>query len=307
MSRRGASRLPDPEREPTGEWAWLEERPVFTTHGEKGGNVTRVPPDAVLEPFRPGFACLIAGLAVSSGLMIAGAGLVVAGLSEGLGPGSWWWLALALPTAVLAVFFFAGVHVRGMELLMRERPRNLFVLTGLLAGTAVGLGVPAAWWSRRAADIGLHPEIIEYPGWNHEQRYWAVLLGIGAAVAAAGCLLSAAAAARGARRARRDVARILRLRATGTRHSAAVIRLPDPASWDRGGDVPIRYRDDAGEHVIRARLNTYAHEIPVPGTRVIVFTDDDGDLLVELDPGHPLVYHLHSRPYESDTSGGGSM
>ncbi|AXK35347.1 hypothetical protein DVA86_24570 [Streptomyces armeniacus] len=84
--------------------------------------------------------------------------------------------------------------------------------------------------------------------------------------------------------------------------------LPDPSDWNRGGDVPVRYQDDAGEHFVRARLNTYAHRIPVPGTHVNVFTDGDGDgdLLVELDRAHPLEYHPDNRPYESDSSGGGN-
>jgi hypothetical protein len=98
-----------------------------------------------------------------------------------------------------------------------------------------------------------------------------------------------------------------RLRAEGVRRPGVIAGLPDPATWDRGGDVPIRYQDDDGERVVQMRLNTYAHEIPVPGTRVVVITDDHADLLVELDPNHPLEYHPDNRPYESDSSGGGSM
>ncbi|NEC63939.1 hypothetical protein [Streptomyces sp. SID9727] len=47
--------------------------------------------------------------------------------------------------------------------------------------------------------------------------------------------------------------------------------------------------------------------IPVPGTRVIVHTDEDGDLLVDLDPARPVEYFSDSRRYAQDTGGGGSM
>ncbi|MEV7230773.1 hypothetical protein AB0M79_27685 [Polymorphospora sp. NPDC051019] len=284
------------------EWPWLKDQPVFTTHGEKHGNVTRVPHGASLEPVGAGLVLLVAGLAVSTGLAVAGIGLVLAGFAEDLGPVSWWWLALGVPAAGLAVFFLAGVYIRGMELIMRERPRTLVLLTGLLGGVALGLAALAAWWAWRASDIGLHPELIEHDGWNRGQIVNVTVFTIGALAAAAACLI----AVRGVRRARRDAARILRLRETGTRRAGVVAALPDPNDWDRGGDVAIRYQDETGEQVIRVRVNTYAHEIPVPGTPLIVFTDPAGDLLVELDPDHPLGYHPDNRPYESDSSGGGT-
>ncbi|MET2716964.1 hypothetical protein ABXV03_14630 [Streptomyces harbinensis] len=288
------------------EWPWLKDRPVFTTHGEKHGNVTRVPHGASLEPLGPAFVLLVAALAVSTGLAVAGVGLVVAGFSDGLGPVSWWWLALGGPAAGLAVFFLAGVYIRGMELIMRERPRALVLLTGLFGGVALGLAALAAWWAWRASDLRLAPELIAYDGWNRGQVANATVFATGAlAVAAAGALV-APFAVRGVRRARRDAARILRLRETGVRRMGIVAALPDPKGWDQGGDVPIRYQDDTGERTIPVRVNTWAHQIPVPGTPVVVFTDGTGDLLVELDPDHPLEYHPDNRPYESDSSGGGT-
>jgi len=290
----------------TQEWPWLKDQPVFTTRGEKHGNVTRVPYGASLEPVSAGFVVLVIGLTVSTGLTVAGIGLVIAGFSDGLGPVSWWWLALGIPGAGTAVFLLAGVYIRGMELFMRERPRSLVLLTGILSGIALGLAALAAWWAWRAGDIAPYPHLLEYDGWNRGQRSKVVLFGLGAVIAAAASLIVAVFAVRGGRRARRDVARILRLRATGTRWPGAVAALPEPKGWDRGGDVPIRYEDDTGERTLMVRVNTYAHEIPVPGTPLIVFTDTSGDLLVELDPDHPLEYHPDNRPYESDTSGGGS-
>ncbi|MFE6976188.1 hypothetical protein [Streptomyces sp. NPDC057682] len=271
--------------QPDGEWPWIEDRPVFTTRGERGGNVTAVPAGAVLGSFTRRFRLVVAGFVVGVAGAVVGAGLVVSGPSGGSSAGSWWWLALAVPAAGFALLQFAGVYVEGMPLMMRERPRNLLLLAGLFGGVAPGLAVLGALNGAEG-----------------------VLL-LAAAAAAFGCAVAGAFAVRGIRRARRDVVRILRLRASGTAYAGTITGLPDPGTWNHGGDVPVRYRDgdDGAEHTVTVRVNTWAHEIPVPGTRVIVRRDEDGDLLVELDPAHPVEYHPDSRSYEQDTSGGGSM
>ncbi len=265
-------------------WPWLDEWPVFTTHGEKFGAVTRVPPGASLEPLGVRFAVLPGALAVAVGVAAAAGGLVVCSLANAAGPKSWWWLALAIPALGASLFFFAGVHVRGMELIMRERPRNLLILAAVLGGIALGLGALAG------------------------VENWEGSMVLTATVIAAACAATLLVfGVRGTRRARSDRARILRLRATGTAHGGQVISLPEPGSWNCGGDVSIRYADDAGDRFVRIRLNAYAHEIPRRGNRVVVFTDGRGDLLVELDPRYPVEYHRDYRAYETDTSGGGSM
>jgi hypothetical protein len=286
------------------EWAWLKDRPVFTTRGEKGGAVTRVPHGAVLAPVRAGLALTVIGLALSAGLMIAGIGLVIAGGAEDLAAARWWWLALSIPAGVIAVVLFAGVYVTGTEVIMRSRPRNMLLVTALLGAVAVGLGVLAAWWFWRADTVGLHPELLARPGRDGELRALAQRLAVGALVAALACLGGVLIARRAVRRARSDVARIIRLRRTGARHRGVITALPDPREWHGGGDVPIRYADENGEQVVSVRLNTYAHEIPVPGTPVVVFTDGGGDLLVELDPDHPVQDYPDNRPYEPNTGGG---
>jgi MFS family permease len=283
------------------EWPWLDEQPVFTTRGERGGNVPRVPADAVLEPVRASYVMIVAAFAMCLGFALAGVAVLVASLSEGLGAASWWWLALAVPGAALALFFFAGAYTRGMELFMRERARNLVVLAGLFGALAVGLGALAAWWVARGA---AHP-VGRESGLSSEPSN-ALWLGIAALAALALCLVATWFAARSARRARRDVARILRLRTEVRPVTGIVAKLPDPESWNHGGDVPIRYEDAAGWHTLTVRVNTWAHEIPVVGTRVLVYLDAAGEPLVELDPAHPVAFHPDSRAYESDTSGGGS-
>ncbi|WP_406145091.1 hypothetical protein [Streptomyces sp. NBC_01012] len=288
------------------EWAWLEERPVFTTHGEKGGSVTRVPPGAALARLTSGFVLLVAGFAVSLGLTIAGFGLVFASRAETGGGTGWWWLVLGVPAAVVALITFSGTFTTGTELIMRGNARNLVMFAGVLCGVAIGLGGLALRWSWRASDIRLHPEAFDYPGWNDHQRFNSELLAVGAVLAAVAGLVLAVLAVRSVRRARRDVERILHLRQTAPRSPGVVAKLPDPRSWNGGGDVPIRYDDEHGRHEIRVRVNTTAGKIPVPGTHVIVFTGPDGDLLVEIDPEHALEYHPDNRPYESSSSMGGN-
>lgn len=266
------------------EWSWLEDRPVFTTRGERGGNVTSVPTGAVLQPLTLRFWLGVALFVVSVALAVVGTGLVISGLSGVSPPGGWWWLALAVPASGSALFSFAGVYIEGMPRMMRERPRNLLLLAGLLGGFTLGLSVLAAL----GAAAGVMPAT---------------------AVSAVACTVTGLYAARGIHRAREDVTRILRLRATGTAHAGMVAALPDPKTWSHGGDVPVRYQDDGdgAEHTVTVRVNTWAHEIPVPGTRVIVHRDEEGDLLVELDTTHPVEYYPGSQLYEQDTSGGGSM
>ncbi|MEU0703363.1 hypothetical protein ABZ513_21465 [Streptomyces bacillaris] len=265
------------------EWPWLEDRPVFTTGGEKGGNVTVVPAGAVLKPLTWRFWLYVVGFVASVALVVVGIWLVISGPQGASSSGSWWWLALALPAAGSTLFWFAGIYIEGMHRIMRERPRNLLLLAGLLGGGALGLAVPAVLGGARAV--------------------------VPTVSLSAFCAGTAFCAARGIRRARKDVTRILRLRATGTTHTGVIAALPDPKTWSSGGNVPVRYRDSStgAERTVTVRVNTWAHEIPVPRTRVIVYTDKDGDLVVELDPAHPVQYFSDSRRYEQDTSGGGTM
>ncbi|MFD0557082.1 hypothetical protein FB566_2337 [Stackebrandtia endophytica] len=288
------------------EWPWAEKQPVFTTNGEKGGSVTRVPHGVALTPLRPGFLVLVLGFTISFGLMISGVGLVFASMAEEFGPAAWWWLALGIPSGLLTVFLLSGMYVTGTELIMRNTPRNMIILTGTLAGTAIGLSAIAGWWSWRASDIGLHPQVIKYDGWNHHQLLQADLCLAGAAIAAIACLVIAVIALRGAHRARGDVRRILRLRNSGSRHEGVVAGLPDTDGWNMGSTVSIRYRDQRGDHTRRVRINTTPSKIPVPGTPLIVFVGADDDLLIEIDPDHPLEYHPNSGAYETSSDGGGS-
>ncbi|HEV6953179.1 MAG TPA: hypothetical protein VKY86_07995 [Promicromonospora sp.] len=279
------------------EWPWLDERPVFTTDGRRGMRVSRVPWGAELPPLRAWHVGLVAGLALSTGGAVAGFGLVVASRLAGLG--GWWWLALGVPALLVGVVLCIGVYVDGTEATMRASATALLIWTGLLGGVAIGLGVLAWWWGLRA-DL---PD----DGWSTVADGAAVhgrILAVVALCAAVACLVVALCAVRGVRSARREVVRILRLRAQGARRPGVVVGLPDPNRWNEGGAVPIRYDDGGGPRAVSVRLNSSASRIPVRGSAVIVFTDGD-DLLVELDPERPVTYLAHHAAYESSSGDGG--
>jgi len=275
------------------EWAWLDDGPVFSTRGERRSQVVRVPHGVALAPLDMRYLLLVGAFALSVALVVAGCGLVFdTAVLDGDAAG-WWWLALVVPAALAVVFTVSGVYIEGTERIMKSSALGLTGFCGLASGVALGLLLIAAnaGWVRPST--GREPGEVVLP----------------AALALASALVAvvlAVLAVPSVRRARREVARVLRLRASAPRMPGTVTALPDPSQWHEGGDVPIRYDDEDGTHTVVVRLISYAHEIPVPGTRVIVFRDDDGSLHVELDPQQAVAYTPHSRRYESDSSGGGS-
>lgn len=277
----------------TEEWPWLEERPVFSTRGESGSKVARVPPDATRRPIGAEYLGILCGFMICVGLAIPGTGLAFGTALADEEAAGWWWLALAIPAAIGGVFSFSGLFVEGTERIMKSSALGMVYLVGVLGGLSIAFAALSLWHART------HP-------WTGRFRTETDFFVIATTVCALACVVSAVLAVRSVRRAQRDVDRVLRLGRSTRRYEGFVARLPDPAEWNDGGDVPIRYRDEHEAHTIRVRLNTYAHTIPVVGSRVIVFVGADGDMLVELDPQHPPEFYPHSSRYESDTSGGGS-
>lgn len=277
----------------TEEWPWLQTWPVFTTRGERGSRVVRVPQGVMLKPIGIGYLAIIAGFIVSFGLALAGSCLVFGVVVIDEDAEGWWWLALAAPAAVGAVLSFSGLFVEGAQRIMKSSALGMIYLVGFLGGLAVGCAALALWNSRMTPWRGGFGSVTDF-------------FVAATTVCAFACLVTAVIAVSAIRRARREIERVLRLRCSARRYAGVVARLPDADEWDDGGDVPVRYRNPAGEHTLRVRVNTYAHEIPVRGTHVIVFVGADDDVLVEIDPRHPLEYHHDSSRYESDSSGGGS-
>lgn len=235
-----------------------------------------------VEPARldAGYLAVVGGFALAIGAVVFATGMLVTTAVAGGEAAGWWWLALAVPAAAAALVAFSGVFAEGTARIMVASTVALVGWTGVAAGAAIGTAALAVTTNGPAPVI-------------------AALLALTAV--ALGVLAAAST-----RRARREVARILRLRADPAPAKGMITALPDPATWNHGGDVPVRYDPGDGERTVTVRMTSYAHEIPVRGTRVWVYGDGTGDVHVELDPQHPPVYEKNSRPYESDDSGGGS-
>lgn len=276
------------------DWKWVDEPPVFSVERKLWRNVVRVPYGVTLPPLSPGYIGTVVVFVLSIGVMIAAAGFTferAAGMQD---PGGWWGLAVAVPALTIVIFTGSGVYVDGTERIMMASALTFVMLAASFSGLAVGFALAAVNQTRFV------------PWSNAGYIYRADALLIPAAICAVVGVVFAILSMRSVRAARAEVTRVLRLRQTGRYQHGTITRRPDPDSWSDGGDVPIRYGSGIDERVVVARLNTYAHRIPVAGSRVIVFTDADGSLLIEIDRDHPLEFIANSSPYESDTSGGGT-
>lgn len=278
----------------TEEWKWLDEPPVFSVERKRWRNVVRVPHGVTLAPLGARYVGVVVAFALSIGVTIAASGFIIERAMAMQDAVGWWGLAVAVPALAVAVFTGSGVYVDGTERIMMTSALAFVLLAALFCGVAVGFALSAV------NQTSLVP-------WSNDGYIAAAAtLQIPAAICAATGVVFVILAVSSVRAARADVRRVLRLRQTGRRQGGVITRRPEPETWDDGGDVPIRYGAGVEERAIVTRMNTYAHRIPVPGSRVIVFTDSDGSLLVEIDPEHPLEFIANSSPYESDTSGGGS-
>lgn len=274
------------------EWEWLETGPVFSDRDRRGGRVVRVPHGVSLAPVGGAWMLTIAMFAVSGGILFAAVGFLIGSVFREGQPEGWWWLALVITAGALMLFFFSGTFATSTERAMQPRSVGLISATGAAVGVAIGLGILAV-----DAEGGLP--------WSEPRGHAGplALLATGVALVA---LILAVLSIVAVRDARREVRRILELRASGSAVAGMVMALPDPKTWSGGGEVPIRYDDGTGERVVPVRLTAYAHEIPVRGTRVIVRSGAAGGILVEFDPEHPPAYTPHRSRYEQDSSGGGS-
>lgn len=270
------------------EWPWAETEPVFSARGRREMQVPRVPHGVVPATLGPAYVGTVVGFAIAVGVVGIGVGMLAGAVICDAEAAGWWWLALILPAGFVALFFFSGIYVDGTEATMV--PAAVALTAG--TGAAAGLGLASAL----LALIGRHHAVLLTPE----------LLRVTAAALAGGAVLLGVCARVAVRRARRDVQRILDLRAHTAPVAGMILALPDPKTWNGGGDIPVRYDPGSGERVITVRMTTDAHEIPVRGSLVHVFDDGSGDVHVELDPQHPPIYEQNSRPYERDDSGGGS-
>ncbi|MGO4582857.1 hypothetical protein AB4Z38_03045 [Arthrobacter sp. 2RAF6] len=181
-------------------------------------------------------------------------------------------------------------HAR--ERLGQRRAASLFRSAPLLAGMAVGCGIAAA-----VAIASDPPEVIRQ---TIDCMVGTESIAISAVVAscAAGWGLTVVARLPGAlRHAHERQSTIERLRLEGRRY-AGRLHLGEISFWL--GDNPelnvtVTYGSTAGQHEVRARMRTSPDRVPADGSRVLVFTDLNGTIHIELDAAAGTVFEPEQR------------
>ncbi|UOR00422.1 hypothetical protein MUN77_09590 [Leucobacter allii] len=294
---------------------WWESGPVFSTV-EHGPRVTRLRPEFASNLRVWDFVVAACVVACCAALAVVG----IAALVSSAKPWGYWWLALAIPSALAAGCVPFGMMFLGASRYGRGGIAGALGLAGVLLGLGIGCAVNALlpWLAGVLAGAGLDAGAGANPGSMSEETMPEgsetmpnpVLLGFAAALALAAGIV--AATVPGAlRAARRGAARILRLRAHGAMYAGEVAALPDPRRWRGRGEIPIRYRDDAGERRIAATLHAASFRVPMPGTRLLVFVGSPAgappeprEVHIELDPECVPEFDPHTARYEAQSPGG---
>ncbi|WP_436699902.1 hypothetical protein [Nocardioides sp. BYT-33-1] len=127
------------------------------------------------------------------------------------------------------------------------------------------------------------------------------LLALLACAALAWALLAAARLVSAFRHARSRQATIERLRRHGTRHHGVLTEREFGGSWlyDKPAfTIRVAYDDQGGERVVRAFMRTLPAQVPVLGSPVVVLTDEDGTVHVELDRSSGVAYETDYGRFE---------
>lgn len=273
---------------------WWDHRPVFSVH-DKGGRITGLAPGRA-----PGrlTARLLAQALVSvvawAALTLLGTSVLCSETSAGclaqVGPG--WLIGGVLVLGYLSLLVTVDLAERSREQLGQRRAAALFYLTPLLVGITVGAGTRAVG--------ALGPDSAETVRRTLEGRIGTEGIAISAAVAVAAAVWGLTVVARlpGAlRHARARQTMIERLRRDGHRY-AGQVHLGSIRFWlhsDPELDVTVVYELPVGWREVAARMRTSPDRVPVDGSTVVVLTDLQGALHVELDRDADPVFEPEGR------------
>lgn len=273
---------------------WWEYRPVFSV-SDKGSRITGLAPGRpawrraprLLVPVLLCFTAWAAEALLGSSLLCSGtSGECLVDVGQG------WLVGGVLVVGYLALLATVGLAERARERFGQRRAASLFYLTPLLAGIAVGSGtwVAAALGSewrvgvRRALGGVLGTEAV-------------LVSAVVAVLAAAWGLIVVAQLPAALRHARRRQETIERLRRDAHRYPGSV-RLGVVRFWlhnDPELDVTVTYDSPAGRHQIAARMRSSTERVPKNGSRVVVLTDLQGAVHIELDPDVEHVFEPEER------------
>jgi hypothetical protein len=279
---------------------WWDYRPVFSVT-EKGTRITGLAPGQ-----SPGH--VTTRLLVSAALCFAVWGAIglfgsswlcnadsPSSLSCALDVGDGW------PTVVgFILFVYAALQVtvdlseRVREQFGQRRAASLFWMAPLLAGIAIGCGGAAAVAVAGASD----------PIWIIRQtmdgRIGTAAIAISTFMALSAALWGLVVAVRlpfALRYAHQRQATIERLRRDGYR-CAGWLHLGDVCFWLGNNpelDVTVTCDSPAGKHTVAARMRTSPDRVPKDGSGVVVFTDLEGAVHIELDAYADTLFEPEQR------------
>jgi hypothetical protein len=273
---------------------WWEYRPAFSV-SDRGSRITGLAPGRpawlgapwLLVPVLLSVTTWAAAALLASSLLC---GATAAECPADVGQG--WLIGGVLLVGYLALVVTVGLGERGRERFGQRRAASLFYLAPLLAGIAVGSGAGAALALGSGWPEGVQQVLDGVPGTE------AVSISAAVAVLTAGWGLVVVAQLPAAlRHARKRQETIERLRRDGHRYAGS-LRLGAVRFWlhnDPELDVTVMYDSPAGRHEIAARMRSSTERVPKNGSRVVVLTDLQGAVHIELDPDVDTVFEPEER------------
>lgn len=262
-----------------------DHRPVFSVH-DKGGRITWLAPGRVPGRLTAGLlAEALLSAAPWTALTLLGTSLLCNDTATGCladvgRVGQGWLIAGLLVIGYLSLWITVDLGERARDRLGQRRAASFFYLAPLLTGIMLGAGAQAV--------SGLGPDPAETWRLTLEGRFGTEGIAVSAAVAVAAAVWGLTIAARlsGALRHARDRQRTIdRLRRDGQRY-AGQVHLGSLRFWLHNEpelDVTVTYESPVGRHQVAARLRSTPDQVPKNGSRVVVLTDLQGGLHIELD------------------------
>ena len=276
---------------------WWQNGPVFST-SRRGSRIVAVEPDA--EVPRPRWIHLLVLLLGSalSGICLT---LVLPGSFPPLlavpGWSAWnlvWWIPLALGAAWVLILLVPGTYALFEDDFAQSASIGIRAAT-VLVGTGLAVALHVWSWLTSGSTDSFIAELAE------PMRWAATAAAVVAACAAALLLL-------GIHGVRREIARILSLRADARRVAGEIVTVPDPKLWILERPqfrVGVRFYDGAATRMIDVWMSTSPDRVPAPGSGVLVYFGG-GTTHIEVDPDDPMVFSSDISRYTAPSGGGGS-
>lgn len=285
----------EPSAEPSTEPA-VEIMPIFSTT-DRGSRMTQLPAGRPVGRLTAGLVvrvvvCIATWAVASSVPYVAVLGLApTPQMAQALG--SPWAVVAALVLGYLAIWQSVRIHEIAKTEFGQVRVAGLLATLTVTAGHAVG----AAWWLYASFEAEpLPPFDLEHIVTASEipRELGAVIGGAFAAWA----IITLCRLPRALHHARYRQQTLERLRRHGTRYEGVLTRANFSHLWvgdDPFFRVQVSYVAGGEPRVVAARMRTSSDRVPVVGSRMIVVSDGQGSVAVELDTAAETAFEPESR------------